>query len=264
MLPAGETEFDGQSEQSAGPNSSLYWLILHCEHINPFCPVYPALHSQAVFVVLPAEEVEFDGQAEQEAGPKPDLYWFIIHSEHVPPLSPVYPALHSQKVFAMLPAAEVEFDGQSEQVAGPNSSLYWLIMHSEHAPPFSPVYPALHSHKVFAMLPAGEIESEGHSWHVSVDTLTTSEYFAAAHAVHGTDPGLDLYLPATHPVQAPSVPVQPALQTQDVMLALPVFESAFTQSRHSDLSSAEYEPGSQSLHVSVDALTMTEYFPAAQ
>ena len=93
------------------------------------------------------------------------------------------------------------------------------------------------------MLPAREIELEGQSVHVCA--LTTSEYFAAAHAVHATDPGLDLYLPATHPVQAPSVPVQPTLQTQDVMLALPVFESAFTHSRHFVLSSAEYEPASQ-------------------
>jgi len=62
MLPAGDEEFDGQSEQVAGPNPALYWLIIHCEHVPPFAPVYPELHSQAVFVMLPAGEEEFDGQ----------------------------------------------------------------------------------------------------------------------------------------------------------------------------------------------------------
>ena len=73
MLPGRETEFDRQSEQLEGPKPALYWLILHGEHMLPFAPVYPALHSHAVFVILPATEEEFDGQSEQE-GPKPVLY----------------------------------------------------------------------------------------------------------------------------------------------------------------------------------------------
>ena len=80
---------------------------------------------------------------------------------------------------------------------------------------------------------------------MSVDALKIPEYFAAAHAMHAKDPLLDLYVPATHPVQTPSVPVQPALQTHDVILALPVFESAFTHCRHFVLSSAAYEPDPQ-------------------
>ena len=74
MLPAGEKEFDGQPEQLADPMTALYWLILHCEHVPPSAPVYPALHRHEVFVVLPAAETEFDAQTEQLAGPKPDLY----------------------------------------------------------------------------------------------------------------------------------------------------------------------------------------------
>jgi len=74
ILPAAETEFDGQSEQLAGPEPALYWLVLHCEHGYPFAPVYPALHRQAVYVVLPAGDAEFDRQFEQVPGPKPYLY----------------------------------------------------------------------------------------------------------------------------------------------------------------------------------------------
>jgi len=94
MLPAREDEFDGQSEQVAGPKPALYWLILHCEHAVPFSPVYPALHKQAVFVMLPAGEKEFEGQAEQLTCPNPILYWLILHCEHAVPFSPVYPGLH--------------------------------------------------------------------------------------------------------------------------------------------------------------------------
>jgi len=75
------------------------------------------------------------------------------------------------------------------------------------------------------------------------------------------DPGLALYLPATHTVQSPSVPVEPALQIHDVMLALPATENAFTQNRHPDLSSAEYEPAA---HVTQPAADMLEYSPAPQ
>ena len=79
MLPDGEEEFDGQSKQVAGPKSALYWFILHCEHWAPFAPLYPGLHSQAVFVKLPAGEEEFDEQFKQVPGPKPALYWLILH-----------------------------------------------------------------------------------------------------------------------------------------------------------------------------------------
>ena len=63
MLPAGEEEFDGQSEQLTGPKTALYWLRRHWEHVLPFAPVYPELHAHAVFVMLPAGEDEFDGQS---------------------------------------------------------------------------------------------------------------------------------------------------------------------------------------------------------
>jgi len=85
--------------------------------------VAPALHKQAVFLMLPAGEEEFDGQSEQVAGPKPALYWLILHCEHAVPSSPVYPALHSQAVFVVLPAGEKELKAQAEQFACPRPAL---------------------------------------------------------------------------------------------------------------------------------------------
>ena len=94
MLPSGEYESAKQSTQAPGPDPALYVPPVHCEHVPPFPPVYPALHSQAVFVILPAGEAEFDRQSEQVAGPNPSLYWLILHCKHVLPFDPMYPALH--------------------------------------------------------------------------------------------------------------------------------------------------------------------------
>ena len=72
MLPAAEVEFDGQSEQEAGPKPALYWLIIHSVHAPPFSPVYPAGQTHAVTAVLFTGETEFAGQAAQP--PVPDSY----------------------------------------------------------------------------------------------------------------------------------------------------------------------------------------------
>ena len=79
-----------------------------------------------------------------------------------------------------------------------------------HVPAFFPVYPASHSHAKFVVLPVGEMESDGQS-------------------EHATDPGLDLYLPATQAEQLPFVPVHPALQTHAVTAVLPAGEDEFKQ-----------------------------------
>jgi len=79
MLPAGDEECDGQSEQTPGPEPALYWLMMQIEHVSPFAPVYPALHSHAVFVMLPAGEDEFEIQFKQVPGPEPSLYWLTLH-----------------------------------------------------------------------------------------------------------------------------------------------------------------------------------------
>jgi len=81
--------------------------------------------------------------------------------------------------------------------------------------------------------------------------------------MHSIDPMLCLYLPATHPLQLPSIPVHPLLHIQAMMLSLANTEYELAgHKRHFDLSPAEYEPAAHSLHVSVDSLSEPEYFPA--
>jgi len=96
MLPAGEEEFDKQSEQIAGPNPALYWFIMQTEHVSPFAPVYPALHSQEVFIMLATGDEESDGQSEQVAGPRMGLYWPDTQEEQTPSV-PIQPALQIQE-----------------------------------------------------------------------------------------------------------------------------------------------------------------------
>jgi len=66
VLPAAETEFDGQSEQAAGPKPSLYWLTPHRVQLDVFAPVYPALHAHAKTDSLPAGESIFSGHVSQK------------------------------------------------------------------------------------------------------------------------------------------------------------------------------------------------------
>ena len=85
LLPAGELEFVGhvkhvetlvaptdveyvlipQSMHVADPASVLYFPAMHSEQVSPLGPEEPALHVQAVKVVLPARASEFDGHVKQ-------------------------------------------------------------------------------------------------------------------------------------------------------------------------------------------------------
>jgi len=78
-----------------------------------------------------------------------------------------------------------------------------------------------------------------------VDALKISEYFAASHAMHAKDPLLDLYVPATHPVQTPSVPVHPALQKHAETAVLPAGENEFAGQAAQPPVSDSYMPGAQ-------------------
>jgi hypothetical protein len=60
MLPAGEFASAGQDVQEAEPEAALYLAASHAEHVPPFGPVYPALHTQLLEEVLPEGEYEFD------------------------------------------------------------------------------------------------------------------------------------------------------------------------------------------------------------
>ncbi len=64
-LPAGELEFDGQSEHATDPVDALYFPATHAVQVPPRGPVHPALQVQFVKDALPAGELAFDGQALQ-------------------------------------------------------------------------------------------------------------------------------------------------------------------------------------------------------
>jgi len=63
VLPAGESEFAGQSTQIEEPVAALYVPPKHGVHVPPSAPLDPALHTQAVTAVLPAGESEFVRQS---------------------------------------------------------------------------------------------------------------------------------------------------------------------------------------------------------
>jgi len=95
-----------------------------------------------------------------------------------------------------------------------------------------------------------------------VDALRTSEYFPAGQSVHTPVVLIGLYFPTTQAEQVPFVPVQPALQTQDVMSPPcgEVYEFA-GHITHCDRSLVEYEPASQLTQLTAVVL---EYLPAPQ
>jgi len=84
-------------------------------HNPPLNPEKPALHAQAVEVVLCKGELERDGQLSQSEDPVLDLYLPTPHFLHVHPSGPEDPALHVQAVTAMLCAGELESAGQLSQ-----------------------------------------------------------------------------------------------------------------------------------------------------
>jgi len=124
---------------------------------------------------------------------------------------------------------------------------------------------AFKHHRHF-VLSSAEYEPDTQSLHVSfLYELTVTEYFPAAQSEHAMDPGLDLYLPATHSVQTLFVPVQPGLQTHPVTLVVPAVEIKFAghaaqspvgdlyspalQTHISDTGTVEFEPPSHNVHV---------------
>jgi hypothetical protein len=59
-----------QSVHASGPISSLYFPVAHSKHSPPFCPVYPAIHSQLVAALLPRGETELVGHVWQVLAPE--------------------------------------------------------------------------------------------------------------------------------------------------------------------------------------------------
>ena len=214
--------------------------------------------------MLPAGEVLFVRQSWQSEEPVAALYLPAKHGVHVPPSGPLDPAL---QVHEALPANELENAEQFVQDEEPVPGVYTMSENlpapqSTHAtdPGFGlnlpatqpiqlscvPDQPALHEQ--FRML-----------------MLLMSEYAPSGHHEHATDPGLSLYLPAIQPIQSLLLPDQPALHEQLLMLSLPMSEcESRGQKKHCDLSSEECEPDGHGRHLSVDAFTKTEKWPAPQ
>ena len=118
-----------------------------------------------------------------------------------------------------------------------------------------------------APLALAELEPAGHARQTEAVVLPVSaENVPAGHGVHPCDPGVVLYVPATHCVQGPPLdPAEPALQRQFVGAGLPARECEnAVQAEHVEISEApdisEYLPTTQSVHGKDPAPVL--YFPA--
>jgi len=158
MLPRAESEFDGQSEQVAGPSMALYLPSAQSTQ-TPFVQDEPALHEQEI---ASAVTVVLAGHASQLADPVPVLYVPAPHFEHGPLSAPVYPALHSHVVGVILPGIKIESAGHDAQIPGPRPDLYMPVSHCEHGPPFCPVNPSLHWQEAADVPPIADVEFAGH------------------------------------------------------------------------------------------------------
>jgi len=158
VLCTGESDSDGQLLHAADPRMSnvLNLPTPHSVHVSPSGPVQPALHSQAVAMVLCTGELELDGQVSQAAAPGSDLYVPTLHTVQDSPSGPVHPALHLQAVEEVLCEGELECARQILQDADPGLGLYVPEPHCVHISPLGPVHPELHVQAVKAVLCTGE------------------------------------------------------------------------------------------------------------
>ena len=159
-LPPKEREFDGQSEQLAGPNPCLYLPGKHCEHMP--APVKPELQVHVLMlVVASSNEPEPTGQYEHAAEPKTDLNRPAAHGAHAALSGPVKPALHRHLSRGIPCAGDWELARQLAHSAGPVASLNVSTPHSVHVSPSASVYPELHLQCVIRLLPGIELELSG-------------------------------------------------------------------------------------------------------
>ena len=90
----------------------------------------------------------------------------------------------------------------------------------------------LHTHTPIEELPTnGDPEFGKHCVHVRFDVAATAPlYLLAPQSVQVAEPVTSLYLPATHPVPAPPLPLfpeYPALHAHAVTVLLPAVEKVF-------------------------------------
>jgi len=217
-----ENEFDGHRWHSAS-SSVLYKPSPHSVHAadpgfglnlpakqptqSSAVPDHPGLHKHELMLSSPSDDSEF-GRHLHASDPELSLYLPVTQTVHLSTV-PVNPALHKHAVMLSLMTGENEFCG-----------------HVRHAVLFSFEYePATQSiHVLLVEFTCVNIEPAVQERHVSVDAFTRKVNFPAPQDVQAIDPGLRLYLPATHPIQLSCIPDHPALHEQLVMLSLPTEE----------------------------------------
>ena len=130
-------------------------MYIHIDTYIPlFRPVHPALHSQAVEVVLCRGELEFEGQVSHAVLPSDEAYFPV--SQSTQPNASLLPTLIEN-----LPA------GQSIHAGLPTVLLYVPAGQGAHDPPSGPEEPALQVQAVTTKLPTGELEFDGQVSHAA-------------------------------------------------------------------------------------------------
>ena len=204
-------EFTEQVVQGEDPLLVLYVDCTQGEHISPFSPVYPALHSQAVNALLPLCDIENKGHSKHvlsaeapvviEYLPAPHLVQVL--SSEAPMVVEYFPVPQSVQTLAAEAPRVVEYlpIPQSEHSSDPIVTLNLPGTHAVHTPPSTPVYPALH-------------------WQLPKSSLPISALAFSGQLEQGALPMLLLNVPAWHKVQVcPSSPVAPTLHWQLVSSA---------------------------------------------
>jgi hypothetical protein len=158
-----------------------------------------ALAGHAVHALAPGAPENFPAsQAAHDAFPVAILYVPARHCVQLPPFAPEKPALQVHAASAELEMGELEPSGHCKHILAPDVEyvpapqfihevvpvplVNFPATHSVHVPPLTPDEPALQVQSTSAVLETGEFELPGHD-------------------VHAALPVMDLYLPATHPVQ---------------------------------------------------------------
>jgi hypothetical protein len=167
-----------QLVQAAVPFTTLYFPVAHNEHVPPFGPVDPALHTHIPITLLPAPETVFPGQLRHALAP--------VTSEYVPATQLV----HIVEEFAPV-STEYVPALQFTHTLAPVETEYMptrQLMHTtEELAPVTPEY-----------VPAVQFAHTADEF-----APVTLEYLPDAQFVHTTDPGVIEYVPAAHNTHTP-------------------------------------------------------------
>jgi len=171
--------------------------------------VHPALHVQAVEVVLPSGVLELGRQASHTAGPEPALYVPAAHCKQGPPSDPEKPGSHRQSVIASLLSIAVDPGGHAWHVtssAAPTRCENFPASHSIQSNSAvlagnGRYLPATQSTQVVCDVAPGLLEYLPLTQleHVASELAPTAEEcLPATQLAHILDAGMAEYLPLSH------------------------------------------------------------------